>query len=395
MSVGAVRILPDCHLVVSQNLSSEMLSIVQRKKLLVRQHANLFIRELRQLTADHERSSEHVPERQHRTDLCGCKGRTTLFAEGLSDHTDREHIAVRIAAAGHMILPLLAAAEHVQKKRPAVPEVIGNPPHVCILCIEPCTINVCRSRRKRQDDRPARLQNGAVNHLGLMPSGKLLHLTAVRVLSGIADIITFDKINSPVRIHLNQRIVICLSCRNVPNTVHIRIPRADRIRIRDLIRRHIRSEHRKMPEGCRSRNSAHDMNTELQTQTVDISRKLRKALSACCRREPVFRRLKPSVLIHRVVSKRNVLNFRPFRPRISGIPLNVDDHILVSRRLQMICKILRVGLYLRFRHRGVVIIIAVPPLRRGHRKAVLVHFPSFCRGFSTATYRHVIIGMLK
>ena len=227
MSVGAVRILPDCHLVVSQNLSSEMLSVVQRKKLLVRQHANLFIRELRQLTANHERSSEHVPERQHRTDLCGCKGRTTLFAEGLSDHTDREHIAVRIAAAGHMILPLLAAAEHVQKKRPAVPEVIGNPPHVCILCIEPCTINVCRSRRKRQDDRPARFQNGTVNHLSLMPSGKLLHLTAVRVLSGITDIIAFDKINSPVRVHLNQRIIICLSCRNVPNTIHIRVPRAD------------------------------------------------------------------------------------------------------------------------------------------------------------------------
>ena len=63
--------------------------------------------------------------------------------------------------------------------------------------------------------------------------------------------------------NLNQGIVICLSCRNVPNTVHIRIPRADRIRIRDLIRCHIRSEHRKMPEGCRSWNSAHDMNTEL------------------------------------------------------------------------------------------------------------------------------------
>ena len=143
-----------------------------------------------------------------------------------------------------------------------------------------------------------------------------------------------------------------------------------------------------MPEGCRSRNSAHDMNTELQAQTVDISRKLRKALPACCRREPVFCRLKSPVLIHRIVSERNVLNFRPLRSRISGIPFDIDDHILISSGLQMICKILRVGLYLRFRHRGIIVIIAIPPLRRGHCKAVLVHFPSFCRGFPTAAYRH-------
>ncbi len=144
----------------------------------------------------------------------------------------------------------------------------------------------------------------------------------------IADIVAFYIIHTPVCIHLNDRIIILLRSENVfTYAVHIRIPPADRRRIRNLICRYIRSPYRKMTMGCDSWNTTHDMDSEFQAQTMYLIGQRCKSSAICRRRKTLHIRLQSSIVVHLHLSKRNILILFPHGTSAFCIPLNICHNI--------------------------------------------------------------------
>ena len=119
-------------------------------------------------------------------------------------------------------------------------------------------------------------------------AGKALN----RVHPAVADIVALDEVHAPVGIHLNDRIIVGLPCLAVSDAVHIRIPTADRGRIRDVACVYVRSENLQMPVRRKPRDAAHDMDAEFESQAVDVGRERPEAPASRGARESDVRRLK-------------------------------------------------------------------------------------------------------
>ena len=159
-----------------------------------------------------------------------------------------------------MVLPQFTAVEHISEQLPLVPEVICDTPKICIFFIVPCLFDQCRSRRERQHDVAPALLNRAVQHLNLMR--RRIRIVWIKVC--IADIITLDIVNTPLRVQIHNGIIVFLSaCHIFPHAVHVWIPTADGGRVCNLICRDICSQHRQMLVCCDSRNPAHNVNAKL------------------------------------------------------------------------------------------------------------------------------------
>ena len=209
-----------------------------------------------------------------------------------------------------------------------------------------------------------------MDHPCLFPAGKW----DFPVHPAITDVIAFDEIHAPVCIHGNNAVIVCLPRFCCPNPIHIRIPAADGGRICHHVGSHIRSEHRAVPVRRRPWNTAHNVYAKLKPQTVHIVRQRFESLSVLCGWKTVWRRDQPSIRIHLIIPERNILELR-LCPGIIGIPLDVHNNVLPAVLFQMLCHKLRIRAHLILRYRSVVIIIAVPPHRRCHRKFVLIHLP--------------------
>ena len=122
--------------------------------------------------------------------------------------------------------PFSARSNMPLRKIPVVPEIVRDPPHIGILLEMLCFFDRGRTRRKTQHDVPPAAAAGLRNQFNLSP--------AVRIFP--CDVITFYKINTPLRIQPENTLIIC-PCRRMILTraVHIRIPLADRVRIRRLV----------------------------------------------------------------------------------------------------------------------------------------------------------------
>ena len=187
----------------------------------------------------------------------------------------------------------------------------------------------------------------------------------VRVCVGIADIVTFDVINTPLRVKADDRVIVLLRSFCVPaDSVHIGIPHADRGRIRDFIRSDIRSEYRHMLMRCFPRDPAHDMDTEFQSEIVYVLRQRRKAFSACRGWKPVQCRKQPAVLVDLLVAERDILISVPHRAGVLCIPLDIHHDVLPACILHVRRHIVRVGFYLLFVDSRVIIVVTVPAHRR-------------------------------
>ena len=77
-------------------------------------------------TAHDQRRAEDAPER-HQRDLLRLR-EIRVVAPAVrrnGDAAQRQHVAVRILAGLHVRLPDLAAPEHLEQRRPVVPEIVG------------------------------------------------------------------------------------------------------------------------------------------------------------------------------------------------------------------------------------------------------------------------------
>ena len=234
--------------------------LLQRYELPIRKKLQRLCIKPRHLSPQHERRSEDAPERHHGLLLVLRQtGHAFLtIAETPADDAERQHVTVRVASRSFLPLPQFASTEHILKKRPGIPEVVCNAPHVGIFCIPFRLCNLRRSGGERQDDRPVTFFYCFMKHtdLGMCSRGIFT-----------ADVITFDKIHSPSSVQFEQRIIIQLGFRDVrAQTVHIRIPAADVGRIRNFIRCKVRPEDRHMTMCRKTRDAPHYVDPEFQSE---------------------------------------------------------------------------------------------------------------------------------
>ena len=233
----------------------------------------------------------------------------------------------------------------------------------------PCMFDQRRSRRQGKYDGPAAALDGFRKHFDLMTPGKRIVGIEIR----IADVIAFDEIHAPGGVQFQQRIVVSLPLRRIAHAVHIRIPAADGTGVGDLVGGHGGSFDRCVEMGGDPRNSPHDVDTEFQSQAVDIFSQRTKAFSVSGRWETFRVREKTGIFVHFQLRKGNVLETIPLRTGFVCVPFNIDDHILPSVFFQMFCHIFSVCSYLGFIDGSVVIIVTVPAHRRMFGKSIFVH----------------------
>src|SRR5690242_4220806 len=106
-------------------------------------------------------------------------------------------------------------------------------------------------------------------------------MNMIKTRSG--DIVYFDEVDAPFGVHPEQGIVVGLSAFfGRIHTIHIRIPRTDRIRVRDISCRSRSPHYWSSGMNGLPRNSAHNMNAEFERETVHIIGQRLEPLSACC-----------------------------------------------------------------------------------------------------------------
>ena len=223
-----------------------------------------------------------------------------------------------------MVLPELAAVEHVRQKLPLVPEIVRDAPHIGISSVLPGPVDMGWSRGEAEHDVPAGFLDGLMEHFGLVPAAEAV----VSVHPAIADIIAFDEVHAPVRVHPNQAVIISPSRRIVPHPVHVRVPAADRGRVCGIRRRVRAARYGQVLMGRKPGDAPHDGDAELQAQAVDIIRQWAEPPALCRRGETVHRRLISAVSVHLHVPEGDVLEFAPPAPGILRVPLDVHHHVL-------------------------------------------------------------------
>ena len=177
----------------------------------------------------------------------------------------RQHIGIWPVALLRIGEPLGQPVEHIPHaegplavtglvgKRPAIPMVVGDAPHLRIFGHFAAVLKLRRSRRKAQHHRPARLANRR---------GNLANLGGpVRV---VADAVHLDVIQPPARIELQHRIVISLSGFVVLDPPVAVVPGTGIRGVRRVRRMKLRPRDGQILLDRLARNPAHNMNAELQ-----------------------------------------------------------------------------------------------------------------------------------
>ena len=320
--------------------------------------------QLGQLGPQHERRAEQAPQAHQRALFVAGQGGGALCAETASDAPQRQHVAVRESPGRDMVLPELAAVEHRAHILPFVPQVVGDAPHVGVLRIVPRLLDQRRARRKRQHDVPPAVQDRVVQVLDLGAAA----VGRVRVHVGVGDVVALDEIDAPRRIHGDQVVVIRLRP-GVPgaHAVHVGVPAADAGRVGQVGGRVGRAVHGQAAVRRRARDAAHDVDAELEAKAVHIVGQRAEAPAPGRGREARRVRLKAAVLVHGVVAEGDVLELRTAGPGVLGVPLDVNDDILPAIGLELPRQHLGIGAHVGFGHGRVVIVVAVPPHRRGER----------------------------
>ena len=258
-----------------------------------------------------------------------------------------------------MSLPERAAPEHILKERPLVPEIPRDAPHRRIPLVKCRLLDEGRPRREREHDLPPALLKRRREHLDLM-----LHRTrpaGQRV--GVGHVVALDEIHAPGGVERRDRIIILLPRRRILHAVHMRVPPADRGRVRDLGRVRVRAEHRRVCVRRLPRDAAHDVDAEKQPLPVDVIRERLEAGPAPGGRKALRIGQEARIRVHVEIRERNVLVLATPRARPGRVPLDVDHDVFPAEGHKMRRHEIGVPLHVRLGHRRVVIVIAVPSHR--------------------------------
>ena len=322
----------------------------------------------RKLSANHQRGAHHAPERHHGPLLC--LGEIGPVSPGmdriaLPQCPHRKHVRIRPVSRAGMDAPFFRPLKHCKEQGPLIPEIVRNPPHIGVFLEMLRLFKRRRSGREAEHNVVSRLPAGFGDNLNFPPASRILP----------CDVITFDKINAPLRIHPKNGAIIGSGRRMIRmQSVHIRIPCTD-IRGIGRLPAGIRASRYRATEMRRhSGESPHDMDAKLQPQAVDHLRQRFKSLAILCTREPIDCRLQASVFIHRERCKGLiVMGIRRWL-----IPLDVHDDVFPAEAFQVLCHILSIPKHLCLSDRGPIAVPAVP----AHGRYACRHALSSLRTFT-------------
>ena len=304
----------------------------------------------RQLPAHHQRRTHHAPQRHHRPLLRLREVRPAVRVVALPQRADGQHVRIRPMPRRGVYTPLLRPLKHPLEQPPFVPEVVRDAPHVRVFLQMLRLLQRRGAGRQRQHNVPSAGAAGVGNDLDFP--------LAVRIFA--RNVVALDEIHAPLGVHAEDAVIIRAGFGHVaPQAVHIGIPRADAVRVCDLVAALPAIQDRQMPMRRHPRHSAHDVDAEFQPQRMDIIRQRLEALSARRRRESPRRGLQAPVFIHRQFSKRLISVAR--RGRL--IPLNVHNDVLPAELLQVLRHVRRVLPHGCLVHRRAVAVPAVPSHR--------------------------------
>lgn len=123
-------------------------------------------------------------------------------------------------------------------------------------------------------------KQGTLPKNGAASSGNDLDFPlAVRIFA--RDVVALDEIHAPFGVHAKDAVIVRARFGHIaPQAVHIRIPRADAVWIRDLVAALPAPQNRQVPMRRHPRHPAHDVDAEFQPQRMHIIRQRLEALSA-------------------------------------------------------------------------------------------------------------------
>src|SRR5438876_5508835 len=142
-----------------------------------------------------------------------------------------------------------------------------------------------------------------------------------------AHVISFDEIYAPRRVELSYGIVVRLRAwLGRVHAPHVRIPAAVVVFIGDVGRVVARVFDRQIFTDRLSRNTAHDVDAELQAFAVHVIGKMLEPRPVRRRGKAVDGGKQAAILIHRKLGTWSVI----VALRIGLVPLDVDDDVLPS-----------------------------------------------------------------
>ena len=171
-----------------------------------------------------------------------------------------------------MDAPFFRPLKHPLEQPPLVPEVVRDAPHVRVFLQMLRLFQRRRAGRQRQHNVPSAGAAGVGNDLDFP--------LAVRIFA--RDVVTLDEIHAPFGVHAEDAVIVRARFGHIaPQAVHIRIPRADAVWIRDLVAALPAPQNRQVPMRRHPRHPAHDVDAEFQPQRMHIIRQRLEAFSAC------------------------------------------------------------------------------------------------------------------
>ena len=126
-----------------------------------------------------------------------------LYKDRSGDGETKNHITIRIASLRYIRTPAVAPSEHLHDIPPGIPQVICDPPHICVCPQMLRLLQHCRSRRKTEHDLTPAVQDRIMQQLDLISTVLYcIFITCLPIFD--ADIIDLNKIHAPGSIQLNN-----------------------------------------------------------------------------------------------------------------------------------------------------------------------------------------------
>ncbi len=320
--------------------------------------------QLGQVPAKDQRRSRNRPQSELGPLLVLRQPRLPRFAvAGMrSQPSQRKHIRIRPASRLHIRRPggqpvkLIQQTERILafiwlvRKTPRVPMIVGDPPHLRVLCHLSRMLDLRRPRRKAQHNRPASLFDRRRNlpNLG-------------RPVRMVRDAIDLDIVEPPPGVELQHRVVICLPGLIILHAVVALIPRAGVGGVSRVRRVKTRPRDGQVLLHHLPRNPAHDMNAKLQSLRMNPIRQRLESRPSRRRWEPARHRNQNPVPIPEILPLGQV--------RAKGIlhvPSLVDHRIRPAKLLEP-CEYGDVGPIVSLVDGQPIGIPAVPSHRRRRR----------------------------
>ncbi len=307
--------------------------------------------ELGHVRAEDERGPRDRPQREAQALFVVREvGRTREL-----DDAEREHVGVRPGALDAVGFPAVQAPEHAAEGFPAVPEVVGDAPHIGVFVGVRAVLDRGVAGGEAEDDRAAALVDGLADAFDLGGG----------VWAG--QVVDLDEVESPLGELLEHGIIVFLRAGFAHvHAVHVLVPRAGTAHVHDVLRVVVRALHLRILADRLTRDAAHEVHADLQAAFVHVVGERLQALAVLRGRETFGGGDEAAVFVH----GERVADVALESLLVVVVPLVVNHEDVPAERLQLFDHGFRLFLRLRLGEAEAEAVEAVPAHRRGRSPVV-------------------------